>query len=59
VRLRVDKALKQIYDVVVFDKNGSKYTYSIQNLVSNIKIAPKTFIFDKVNYPDLEVVDLR
>lgn len=59
VRLRVDQALKQIYDVVVFDKNGSRYTYSIQNLVSNIKIAPKTFIFDKVNYPDLEVVDLR
>lgn len=59
VRLRIDKATNQIYDVVVFDKNGSSYTYTIQNLVPNIKIAAKTFIFDKVNYPDLEVVDLR
>ncbi|MEH6308212.1 outer membrane lipoprotein carrier protein LolA [Olivibacter sp. CPCC 100613] len=59
VRLRLDKSLNQIYDVTVFDKSGSLYTYTIQNFTPNVKVTPKTFIFDKADYPGMELVDLR
>lgn len=59
VKLRVDKMSQQLFDVTIFDKSGSHYTYTIQNLAPNVKLNSKTFIFDKVDFPNLEVVDLR
>lgn len=59
VRLRIDQSKNQIYDVTVFDKGGSLYTYTIQNFIPSIKVSPKTFIFDKADYPGMEIVDLR
>ena len=59
VRLRLNKSVNQIYDVTVFDKSGSLYIYTIQNFIPNVKVSPKTFIFDKADYPGMEVVDLR
>lgn len=59
VKLRVDKVSQQLFDVTIFDKSGSSYTYTIQDLTPNIKLNAKTFIFDKADFPNLEVVDLR
>jgi len=59
VRLRIDKSANQIYDVTIFDKSGTKYSYAIQTVLPNVKITAKTFIFDKGDYPNMEVVDLR
>lgn len=59
VRLRVDKNANQIYDVTVFDKSGTKYSYAIQKVMPNVTVTAKTFIFDKGDYPNMEVVDLR
>ncbi len=59
VRLRLDKSINQIHDVTVFDKSGSLYTYTIQNFTPNVKVTSKTFIFDKTDYPGMEIVDLR
>ncbi len=59
INLRVDKASNLIYDATVFDKNGSKYTYTIKNLSVNRSIPYSTFIFNKNNYPSMEIVDLR
>ncbi|QNL48337.1 outer membrane lipoprotein carrier protein LolA [Olivibacter sp. SDN3] len=59
VRLRIDKAISQIYDATVFDKSGARYTYTIVKLNPNQQFAAKTFIFDKGDYPGMELVDLR
>lgn len=59
IDLRVDKANNLIYDATVFDKNGGMYTYTIKNLLVNKPIPYSTFIFNKNNYPSMEVVDLR
>ncbi|HEX3383950.1 MAG TPA: outer membrane lipoprotein carrier protein LolA, partial [Mucilaginibacter sp.] len=59
VRLSVDKAKKQIYSAVIFDKNGSKYTYVIRTFTPNPKLPETIFTFDKKSYPGIEVVDLR
>jgi len=59
IRLSIDKGAKQISNVLIFDKNGSKYAYSIKSFVPNVKVPGSTFAFDAKKYPGVEVVDLR
>jgi outer membrane lipoprotein-sorting protein len=59
VRLTIDKAAKQISNVLIFDKNGNKYTYNVKTFVPNVKMPESTFAFDSKKYPGVEVVDLR
>jgi outer membrane lipoprotein-sorting protein len=59
IRLSIDKAAKQIANVVIFDKNGNKYTYQIKTFTPNVKVPETTFAFDAKKYPGVEVVDLR
>jgi len=59
IRLSIDKVAKQIANVVIFDKNGNKYTYHIKTFTPNVKVPETTFAFDAKKYPGVEVVDLR
>ena len=59
IRLSIDKAVKQIANVLIFDKNGNKYAYAIKSFVPNVKVPESTFAFDAKKYPGVEVVDLR
>lgn len=59
VRLTIDKVKKQITKAVIFDKNGSHYTYTVNALVPNVKLADSFFTFDAKKHPGVEVVDLR
>lgn len=59
VRLSIDKATKQIANVVIFEKNGTTYTYNVKTFSPNIKVPETTFAFDTKKYPGIEVVDLR
>jgi outer membrane lipoprotein-sorting protein len=59
IRLSIDKAKKQIFSAMIFDKNGSKYNYIIRTFTPNVKVPESTFTFDKKNYPGIELVDLR
>lgn len=59
VRLSIDKVAKQIAKVVIFDKNGSTYTYNVKTFLPNVKMPETTFAFDASKYPGVEVVDLR
>lgn len=43
----------------VFEKTGNKYTYSVNNMVTNGKVDDAVFVFDQKKYPGVEVVDLR
>ncbi|NEU08121.1 outer membrane lipoprotein carrier protein LolA [Flavihumibacter sp. R14] len=59
IKLKVDKLTKQIVNAVIYDKNGSHYTYAIKSFTPNIKIPESTFAFDAKKHPGVEVVDLR
>lgn len=59
IKLRIDKANKQIAALSVYDKNGSTYTYTIKSLLPNAKISEAVFSFNPAKYPGVEVVDLR
>lgn len=59
IRLLIDKTKKQIYSAQLFDKNGGRYTYSINTFTPDVSIAATTFTFNPKAYPGVEVVDLR
>lgn len=59
VRLFIDKAQKQIYSALIFDRNGNKYNYTIKSFSSNANVPDNTFTFDPKAHPGVEVVDLR
>jgi len=59
VYVYVDKAKQGIYSTKVLDKNGNKYTYTVNALNGSAAVNDQLFIFDKKNYPGVEEVDLR
>jgi len=59
VRLSIDKVKKQIYSALIFDKNGSRYTYTIRSFTPNVKLPDNIFTYNKSDHPGVEVVDLR
>jgi outer membrane lipoprotein-sorting protein len=59
IRLGLNKTARQIASVLIFDKNGNKYTYDVKTFVPNVKVPESTFTFDPKKYPGVEVVDLR
>jgi outer membrane lipoprotein-sorting protein len=59
VRLMIDKVKKQIYSALIFDKNGNKYTYTMQTFLQNVNVSDAVFAFDVKAHPGVEVVDLR
>ena len=59
VRLMIDKLKKQVYSALIFDKNGNKYTYTMQSFSPNANVPDAVFAFDVKAHPGVEVVDLR
>ena len=59
VYVYVDKAKQGIYSTRVLDKNGNKYTYTVNSLNGNATVSDLLFVFDKSKYPGVEEVNLR
>ena len=59
VYITVDKKTQTIYSTRVLEKNGNKYTYTVNNLNGQATISDAMFVFDKKKYPGVEEVDLR
>ncbi len=59
IELSVDKATHIIVGGNVWEKNGNKYQYEISNFTPNTPIADNTFIYNALEHPGVEVVDLR
>ena len=58
VELIVNTKRNQLEKMMLFDKNGGIYTYLITSFISNSEELP-LFNFNIMNYPDIEVIDLR
>lgn len=59
VRLTIDKALQQLLSIAIYDKNGSIYTYNIENFKGNDDFDAALLNFKESDYPDYEVIDMR
>jgi hypothetical protein len=57
VLLYIEKS--NIVATKVYEKNGNRYTYSVNNMKTGTVVGDDTFIFDAKKYPGVEVVDLR
>lgn len=57
ITLAVDAAKNQLHKITMHDKNGGTYAYLVTSFKSNTAIAP--FIFNTVDYPGVEAIDLR
>lgn len=59
IKLTIDKTNETILKTIVYDKNGTIHTYSINNQIPNINLKETFFTFNKAEYPGVEVIDLR
>lgn len=59
IRLAIDKATSQISSSILYDKNGTTYTYLITKFTTNTAMADSLFTFVATNYPGVEVNDMR
>lgn len=59
LRLTVDKKANEIVRIKTFGKDGSRFTFELDELTPNIAFAGNTFKFDASKYPDIHIEDLR
>lgn len=59
VYVYVDKGAQAIYSASILEKNGNKYTYTVNSLNGNAAVNDSQFVFEKAKYPGVEEVDLR
>lgn len=59
VRIAIEKANSQVGSIIVYDKNGSTYTYLISKLTPNLTLSDAMFTFNASKYPGVEMNDMR
>ena len=59
VRLIVDKNKQQLLTASIHEKSGTIYTYKIGKFTPNVSISDSQFTFNKVNYPGVQLIDMR
>ncbi len=58
IRLHIDES-NVLKRWKIFEKNGTRYTYSINNFDPDTNVEEDVFTFNKKDYKGVEVVDLR
>jgi outer membrane lipoprotein-sorting protein len=59
VEIHVNKKDKSIWRWKIFQKNGQKVDYKVEQFQPDIAVADNFFTFNAKQYPGVEVVDLR
>ena len=59
VLVYIDKRSQTITSTKVFEKNGNRYTYSVNSMKTNTAMPDELFVFNKSKYPNVEMIDLR
>lgn len=59
VELKIDKDLKQIQQISIFDKNGNTFTYIMKEFLPNVQFKATEFAYNASEFPGAEVIDMR
>jgi outer membrane lipoprotein carrier protein len=59
VELTVNKANKEVISFVIFDKNGTTFSYLVTRFLHDIPLEPGLFTFNKEDFPGAEIIDMR
>ncbi|OFX88677.1 MAG: hypothetical protein A2W99_04200 [Bacteroidetes bacterium GWF2_33_16] len=59
IRLQVNTNTYQLKSATIFGKDGSSYSIIVSAFKTNLKIGDEYFVFNEINYPNVEKIDLR
>lgn len=60
IQLQIDSNTLQLFNIILYDKNGGSFTYLITDFKTNFeKNNNNEFLFNLTEYPGVEVIDLR
>jgi outer membrane lipoprotein-sorting protein len=59
MRLFIDKATSYIQQVVMYETENTTVTYTITKFTPNAVISDAKFTFNKKDYPNVQVIDMR
>jgi len=59
LRVIIDKEKDQLLEITIFDKNGSTFSYIINEFTPNVEIEDSYFTFKVEDFPDVDVIDMR
>ena len=59
IKLKVNQVNYHIHSAKIFGKDGSRITFLVDNMKTNTPVPDSTFIFNKEDYPGVEVIDMR
>jgi outer membrane lipoprotein-sorting protein len=59
LRLFIDKETSYIKQVIIYDVEGMTITYTVTKFTPNISIPDAKFTFNKNDYPNVQVIDMR
>lgn len=59
IRLYINKDELYLAGAQIYGKEGSNFTINISNFKTNVPLPDETFVFNKQDHPDAEVIDLR
>lgn len=59
VHVKVDKSIKQLTAITMFDGTGNEFVYAIRDFITNESIPESSFRFNPADHPGIEIIDLR
>jgi outer membrane lipoprotein-sorting protein len=59
IRLFLDKTTSYIQQIMMYEMDGTIITYTITKFTPNVTVDDAKFTFNKNNYPDVQINDMR
>lgn len=59
IRVVIDKKQTEIIRISISERDGYTYTYAFDSFIKNPKINDSFFIFNTLQYPNVEIIDMR
>ncbi|MHC1774625.1 MAG: outer membrane lipoprotein carrier protein LolA [Lentimicrobium sp.] len=59
VKVTIENDKKMVSSLLIYDKNGSVYTYQVGKFETDLPFSDNSFIFKTAEHPGVEVVDMR
>jgi len=59
IKIKVNQENYHIHSAKIYGKDGSRINFIINQMQTNQPVPDSTFVFDKSEYPDVEIIDMR
>jgi outer membrane lipoprotein carrier protein len=59
IKIEINKKDHTVRSWQIFEKNGNRYTWTVQEFTPNFAVQDTHFNFDKTKYPGVNIEDLR